>query len=89
MELRLGLGIILTVSNLSSDAIEVFVGLTKNFTRSPNTDLSRQCEAASTPFLMSTLYKFYEKTFQFSFKILFAPVYRGPEDVLIPEDQMG
>ena len=47
----------LTVSNLSSEEIEMFVEWIKNFTLSPNTDLSRQCEAASTPFLMSTLYK--------------------------------
>ena len=47
----------LTVTNLSSEEIEVFVEWIKNFTLSPNTDLSRQCEAASTPFLMSTLYK--------------------------------
>ena len=45
-----------TVSNLSSEEIELFVEFTTNFTLSPNTDLSRQCEAASTPFLMSTLY---------------------------------
>ena len=45
----------LTVSNLSSEEIEMFVECTTNCTRSPNTDLSRQCEAASTPFLMSTL----------------------------------
>ena len=36
--------------------MEVFDVSTLNLTRSPNTDLSRQWEAASTPFLMSTLY---------------------------------
>ena len=53
-----------TVSNLSSEEIELFVEFTTNFTRSPNTDLSRQCEAASTPFLMSTLYKCGQITWQ-------------------------
>ena len=32
----------LTVSNLSSEEIEMFVECTTNWTRSPNTDLSRQ-----------------------------------------------
>lgn len=49
----------LAVLNLSSEVMEelVWLLLTTKETLSPSTDLSRQCEAASTPFLMSTLHE--------------------------------
>ena len=49
----------LAVLNLSSEVMDelVWLLLTTKETLSPSTDLSRQCEAASTPFLMSTLHE--------------------------------